>query len=239
MKLSMAIRSSAASGMTSGCDHGGVERTPVPSPPSDDSIETFVQDLAELRKGRTYQALSRQTGLGHGTIHAAMTRTTSLPSAAVTERIVRHLDPAQVAAWLSRRAALSGGVTDGDQGPVPSPGAAPLAAPRVHWRALVLPGAVAASLALGGLLAAPSQVGGFDAVGYCSTYLPGSTFTHGDTYDSLACVETGIQRPLDPQLACRMGHPAWGIFGGAQYAVHTGSSWADWRCFGSPLHPLQ
>lgn len=213
-----------------------VEFTPVPP---EDSVEAFVQDLAELRRGKTYQALSRQTGLGHGTIHAAMTKTTSLPSAGVTERIARHLDPARVDAWLRRRASLSGATTAVDDGPTPVTESAPTTSAITRRHALVLVGAAAVSITGGWLLAAPSQVGGFDAVSYCSTYVQGSVFTHGESYDSLVCLEAGTQRPLDPQLACRTAHPAWGIFGGAQYAVHAGSNWADWRCFGSPLHPLQ
>jgi len=216
-----------------------VERTPVPSP-HEDSNEAFVQDLAELRKGKTYQALSRQTGLAHGTIHAAMTKTTSLPSAGVTERIVRHLDPANADAWLRRRASLTAAATAvDDRRTLVAEGPPTAIAPGARRHTLVLFCAAAVSLAAGGLLAGPSQVGGFDAVSYCSTYLPGSTFTHAESYDSLGCVEAGIQIPLDPQLACRAAHPAWGIFGGAQYAVHNGSNWADWRCVGSPLHPLQ
>lgn len=76
-------------------------------PTSTDSVEAFVTDLAQLRQGRTYQHLSRQTGIAHGTIHGAMTKTTRLPSENIIEHIVRALDRAHADQWLSRRAALA------------------------------------------------------------------------------------------------------------------------------------
>jgi hypothetical protein len=209
--------------------------------PPPDSVSAFVRDLAKLKGDRTYQAAANLAGISRGSIHQAMTKSHNLPTEYVVRHVVRAFDPGALDAWLDRRnradphrvspvAELSAPGTG--EGPVP----AVAAGPRVR---VIVGAALLVGCLVGVLGVVPREVGGFDAVAYCGARTQTPTFMHGDGYDTLRCVQAGgAAESLDAQEACRERHPAWGLFGGAQYAVHTGSGWADWRCYGSWIHPL-
>lgn len=221
---------------------------PTPDvPPPTDSVSDFVRDFAALKGDRTYEALAHQAKISRGAVHQAMSKRHLLPSEYIVRKVVEELDPGSIAQWLDRRAHLDPRHA--------RPGAAADEAPTTSKTPLIVSSpsglrdrrrqrGIAAGLLLLGLIAGlvlsvPRQVGGFDAVAYCQARSQTPTFVHGDAYDTLRCGQAGgVSDPLDPQAACRYDHPAWGIFGGAQYAGHTGSGWADWRCYGSWVHPL-
>jgi hypothetical protein len=209
---------------------------PEAGPPPPDSVRAFVRDLAKLKGDRTYQAVANLAGISHGSVHQATTKLHLLPSEYVVMHVVRALDPGALDEWLDRRNRLDPHrvppVAGTGEGPVPAVATGPRV--RVIVAAALLVGC------LGGVICVvPRELGGFDAVAYCGARAQTPTFVHGDGYESLRCVQAeGTAESLDAQGACRERHPAWGLFGGAQYAIHTGSGWADWRCYGSWVHPL-
>ncbi len=221
---------------------------PTPDVPlPQDSVGDFVRDFAALKGDRTYEALAHQAKVSRGAVHQAMSKRHLLPSEYIVRKVVEELDSSSISQWLDRRAQLDPRqlrpAVTADEPPTTSRTPLIVSSLSVHRDRRRQRG-IAAGLLLVGLFAGlglgvPREVGGFDAVAYCQARSQTPNFVHGDAYDTLRCGQAGgVSDPLDAQAACRYDHPAWGVFGGAQYAGHTGSGWADWRCYGSWVHPL-
>lgn len=181
-----------------------------------------IRDLVEVsdadRCARRRSRASVETGMPR--VWASRVRAASSSSLRRAWRVLARLCPRVI----------------GEPGLILASGFCSVAAASVRRRHFGLAAAtyVVACAVVAGLLCSTHEIGGVDAARYCANLPVPAMFEHGDTYDSLRCVTgAGVVRVLDVEDLCSLDHPSWGFFGGAQFAGHVGTGWADWRCYGS------
>jgi len=216
-----------------------------------DSPEWFTADLQALRRqmgGHGYKVLARRMGLGHGSVHAALTQGGKLPSEYVLERMIAHWAPETVEDWLARRASLAAPIAEStdpaDPGPAePRPDPVPTDDPPTprsrSLRRLALP--LIGVLWAGGLVGAvaPIHAGGVDMWEYCITeygdQVADPPTQISDAHAGWDCVLVDGRRvAADMSKACRDQHPPLTRWG-RTFVEHTGNGATTWRCVTSQL----
>lgn len=207
-------------------------------------MSAFLRDFQVMRQqhgSAGYKALARQTGLSHGSVHAALKQDGKLPSVYVLEAMIHNWDPEAVSSWLARRAALATPTPDPEQERLFSEndraGVEGVDTPRWNYRPRTwtwVASAIASALAGVGL-AAPMHVGGVDVWDYCVE-------TYGDDvasppaeatarWDSWTCrLGDGRREPVDMMRACALQHQPMTPLG-RTYADHSGPGAGSWRCY--------